>query len=230
MIELLEERLRTQIASLIFLRSERAVALRYLCERVAGFSFPSEQFETAPDANVRLLRGINVGVGVTRWDDTVYWPMTDAAALQRFALRDSDIVIGMDRPLIQGGMRVATIASTDLPALLVQRVARLRANHRTSNGFLRYALMSDPFRAHFLPQTTGVSVPHISTDQIGSFRLPLPSRAEQEGIAAALRERETTTSETTRVLGRQVGLLSEHRQALITAAVTGDLDIPGVAA
>jgi type I restriction enzyme S subunit len=28
----------------------------------------------------------------------------------------------------------------------------------------------------------------------------------------------------------QIGLLQEHRQALITAAVTGELEIPGVAA
>jgi len=30
-------------------------------------------------------------------------------------------------------------------------------------------------------------------------------------------------------LERQIALLQEHRQALITAAVTGELDIPGVA-
>jgi len=34
----------------------------------------------------------------------------------------------------------------------------------------------------------------------------------------------------TNVLRRQVILLHEHRQALITAAVTGELAIPGVAA
>ena len=35
---------------------------------------------------------------------------------------------------------------------------------------------------------------------------------------------------TTEQLARQIDCSQEHRQALITAAVTGQLDIPGVAA
>jgi hypothetical protein len=35
---------------------------------------------------------------------------------------------------------------------------------------------------------------------------------------------------TAAALAQQIALLQEHRQALITAAVTGELDIPGVAA
>jgi hypothetical protein len=31
-------------------------------------------------------------------------------------------------------------------------------------------------------------------------------------------------------IAKQVTLLAEHRQTLITAAVTGELDVPGVAA
>ena len=59
---------------------------------------------------------------------------------------------------------------------------------------------------------------------------PVPPIEEQERIVArCFAARERTASLVER-LERQVDLLREHRQALITAAVTGELEIPGVAA
>lgn len=136
-------------------------------------------------------------------------------------------MIGMDRPLIGGGMRVATIARQDLPCLLVQRVARLRAGRLTSNAYLRYLLTSDAFIAHFAPIVTGVSVPHISADQILSFRFPLPALSDQIELVDAMNHAEKLLRDGGTALESQINLLIEHRQALITAAVTGELDIPG---
>jgi type I restriction enzyme, S subunit len=228
--ELLRERLRTAIASSVFLRPGPEVALRRLCDCLPGLTFQSAGFQAEPEEGVRLLRGINVGLGTIRWDDVVYWPSSLADEVSRFAPQRGDIVIGMDRPVIEGGMRVALIEEGDLPSLLVQRVARIRANTRTSNDFLRFALMSEPFVAHFAPQTTGVSVPHISADQILAFRLPLPSKASQELVVQHLRRLESIVKSATQRISDQIDLLREHRQTIITAAVTGEIDVPGAAA
>lgn len=91
--------------------------------------------------------------------------------------------------------------------------------------FVRLALASDAFVAYFEPILTGVSVPHISPDQIKSFRIPLPPRWEQDKIAAALTHTERQQGALCKRLGRQIELLKERRQALITAAVTGELDV-----
>ena len=49
-------------------------------------------------------------------------------------------------------------------------------------------------------------------------------------VTAALGHAQGVAVRTTEALERQLDLLVEHRQALITAAVTGELEIPGVAA
>lgn len=62
------------------------------------------------------------------------------------------------------------------------------------------------------------------------LRSPVPCPTEQRRIADALVELGAERDRLIRVLERSVELLLERRQALITATVTGQLKIPGVAA
>lgn len=56
--------------------------------------------------------------------------------------------------------------------------------------------------------------------------IPVPSIEEQSRIIATIAARAGGRAVATNLLGRQLALLRERRQALITAAVTGQLDIP----
>ena len=71
---------------------------------------------------------------------------------------------------------------------------------------------------------------NLNTDTIGDIHVPVPPREEQVQVVVALDRRLADIDSTIAVARRQVDLLLERRQALITAAVTGQLDIPGVAA
>jgi type I restriction enzyme S subunit len=86
-------------------------------------------------------------------------------------------------------------------------------------------LASDFFIAHFSPDMTGVSVPHISPDQIKSFVIPIPPIPEQHAIISHLKtvveEIDTLITEATQA----ITLLRERRAALISAAVTGKIDV-----
>lgn len=70
----------------------------------------------------------------------------------------------------------------------------------------------------------------IYMPDIESIRIPLPPVHEQEEIVEAVWERLRRVDAIVDLTERQIGLLSERRQALITAAVAGELDIPGAAA
>jgi type I restriction enzyme, S subunit len=65
---------------------------------------------------------VNVSPGTIRWDDTVYWPKDMLSGLDRFELAAGDVVLGMDRPWISSGIRVAELTEEDAPSLLLQRV------------------------------------------------------------------------------------------------------------
>jgi type I restriction enzyme S subunit len=74
------------------------------------------------------------------------------------------------------------------------------------------------------------AVTGINRNVVGQLRAVLPPIDEQREIAAELDRHADRAANLRAALGRQVDLLLERRQALITVAVSGQLAIPGVAA
>jgi type I restriction enzyme S subunit len=70
----------------------------------------------------------------------------------------------------------------------------------------------------------------IYMPDIESIKVPLPPVAEQEAIIAAVYAQLPTIDRSISILNRQVELLEERRQALITLVVNGELELPGLAA
>ncbi|MDP9312352.1 MAG: restriction endonuclease subunit S [Chloroflexota bacterium] len=92
----------------------------------------------------------------------------------------------MDRPWIEAGLKYAAVSEHDLPCLLVQRVARLRARKDLDQRYLRYIIGSANFTNYILGVQTGTAVPHISGNQIKQFKFFRPSLPEQQAIASVL--------------------------------------------
>ena len=152
---------------------------------LAGYPFRSAQYSDDP-ADVRLLRGDNIGQGRLRWGGVKRWPRDCMSEYEAFLLERDDVVLAMDRPWIEAGLKFAAIAGEDLPALLVQRVARLRGGPNLDTGFLRYLVSGREFTEHVLAVQTGTAVPHISANQIREFGFSRPPIEEQERIAKTL--------------------------------------------
>lgn len=197
---------------------------RFYISILCGFAFPSIGF-SEDENHTRLMRGINVGVLRLRWDDTVYWKRSENDGLGIYELQAGDVVMGMDRPLISEGIRVAKVKPEDLPCLLLQRVASLKPNSQLDSNYLLLLLSSEMFIAHFSPDTTGVSVPHISPEQIGNFVIPIPPILEQRTIIEYVTDQLTKFDSLTTEAERAIELLQERRTALISAAVTGQIDV-----
>jgi len=168
------------------MRSERAlVRLGDHVELATGYPFKSNGYTTESGA-IKLLRGDNVAQGVLRWEDAKRWPASDTQTVQMYVLREDDVVLAMDRPWISAGLKFAHVRRTDLPCLLVQRVARLRAKQGLDSRFLRYIVGSKEFTDYILSVQTGTAVPHISANQIAAFRFVLPPIEEQQEVGELL--------------------------------------------
>lgn len=133
--------------------------------------FPFKSVNCVSDAeSPRLLRGDNIAQGYLRWDSVKRWPVSDVSELDAYWLREGDIVLAMDRPWIDAGLKYGVVQSPDLPALLVQRVTRLRGTGGLDGRFLRYVIGSRSFTEYILGIQTGTAVPHISGDQIKRYQ------------------------------------------------------------
>ena len=156
-----------------------------VAELLTGFPFKSEEYTVDHEAP-RLLRGDNVAQGTLRWSGAKRWAPSATAVDSEYWLREGDVVVAMDRPWIAAGLKYARVGRSDVPALLVQRVARLRGTKRLNTRFLYYVIGSRDFIQYVTSVQTGTAVPHISARQIKDFTFCLPPLSEQGAIAYVL--------------------------------------------
>jgi type I restriction enzyme S subunit len=179
---------------------------------LTGFPFSSAGFS---DAGIRLVRGSNVKRGMLDWtkDISMYWP-SDEPRFRAFQLRENDILIAMDGALV--GRSHAWIRKSDLPAYLVQRVARLRGTSIAQN------LLYQHIRSHRFVQwvdsvKTHTAIPHISSKDIRDFEIYIPPGfQEQDRIGEALSDVDDLIDSLDRLIAKKQHVMVATSQALLS--------------
>jgi type I restriction enzyme S subunit len=77
---------------------------------------------------------------------------------------------------------------------------------------------------------SGATREKITQEDMGRIPVPNLSPTDQAALAARLRAEQSRVDAMTKALDKRVELLLERRRALITAAVTGQLEFVGVPA
>jgi len=152
---------------------------------LTGFPFKS-RFFTHSLEDIPLVKGENVHQGFIDWERAKRWPREQSEEYAKYRLRVGDVILAMDRPWIEAGLKFGWIKKEDPECLLVQRVARMRGNPSLLTDYLRYLIGSQTFADYVRPIVTGVNVPHISGQQIKNFRFRLPPLEIQRKAVAIL--------------------------------------------
>lgn len=160
------------------------VKLSDVADIIVGFAFKSDSFNTNGNG-VRIVRGKNITHLALRWGNDTRWWNDFSINLDRYYLKEGDILIGMDGSLV--GKNYARVRAEDLPLLLVQRVACIRAKDGTDQDFLWSCISNMRFELYINAIKTGTSIPHISGKQIAEYPIPSFSYFEQTNISAILR-------------------------------------------
>jgi len=198
-------------------------------ELLTGFAFKSKEYSDAPDA-VTLIRGDNILQGQFRWRAVKKWPKNRVDEFEKFKLAENDIVLAMDRTWVKAGLKYAKVTSDDLPCLLLQRVARLRAKKQFHEDFLYHLIGSKLFTDYVLSIQTGLGVPHISGKQILAFSFSLPHLEKQREIIQHLNELSAKTQRLETIYQQKLDALAELKQSILQKAFSGELTSGEIAA
>lgn len=146
-----------------------------VADLLTGYPFKSKKFS---EYGIPLVRGMNVKRGYLNMSENIceYWP--SSYGLESYLLKENDVVIQMDGALI--GKSYAKIYSKNLPALLVQRVTRVRSE-KVNSEFI-YQWIQRDFLNYILTIKTETAVPHLSLNDIRNFKIAVPSVIEQSKI------------------------------------------------
>ena len=146
---------------------------------LSGYPFKSEQYV---DKGINICGGLIIMPQKIKWEECVHWESTDG--YEDYLLSENDIVMALDRPWIAEGFKIAKIDANHLPALLIQRTARIRALD-LNQDYLYYCFINGGFDRH--SNVTGSLVPHISAKDIRSFKVMLPPIELQNQFADFVR-------------------------------------------
>ncbi|MCD9625628.1 restriction endonuclease subunit S [Rhabdothermincola salaria] len=131
---------------------------------------------------------------------------------ERHVIGPGDILVGMD-----GDFRVAPWLGPR--AVLNQRVCRLRVLDPSTYDERFLLLVLQPYLDAVHAVTSAVTVKHLSSRTIEDLPIPLPPRAEQEKIVAALDERLSGIDNAIQALTRARVRLSQLRSQLVGAVL-----------
>lgn len=111
------------------------------------------------------------------------------------------------------------------PATVNSSIAILRPKSNLNSGFL-YWIMTCPYTQSIIQQVKdGQGVPHLFQADLRKFWIWLPSYEEQRAITAFLNRETARINAQIEKIEKSIALLREYRTSLISAAVTGKIDV-----
>ncbi|MFJ8495908.1 restriction endonuclease subunit S [Streptomyces sp. NPDC094038] len=106
-----------------------------------------------------------------------------------------------------------------------QHVCLLRPSRLVSGKWLAYLLSSPPVQDSLLGSQYGGTKTQLSLPDLRDLKVPIPERRKQQSVADEIQHQIIAIESERGARARQFALLIERRQALITAAVAGQLDV-----
>ena len=145
----------------------------------------------------------------------------DDAETNRTQLRDGDVVV-----CITGAKtgNVAVCSSVPELAFVNQHLCLIRPNDAIQPAFLGALLKSSIGQTYFELSQYGLKQ-GLSLENVNEAPVVVPPISEQKTIAKLLNQETTKFDALTAEAQRAIDLLQERRTALISAAVTGQIDV-----
>lgn len=146
--------------------------------------------------------------------------------LRKWGLRAGDILIARRSIVFEGSGKATIILSIEEPHLFESSMIRLRIREPSVRSrYLINYLGSSPCRAMMLAATKRVTISGIDSQQLKDMVMVSPTSDEAVNIADACDAYNNSYEGSARTIRKSISTLDEYRSSLITAAVTGQLDI-----
>ena len=150
----------------------------------------------------------------------------DASDRIRCSLAKEDLLV------CEGGEvgRAAVWPGAPKDVFFQKAIHRVRSIGEAESRYTMYCFWAAADMNVFAVEGNQATIVHLTGEKLREHRFPWPPLTEQREIVRRLDESGAKVEGMVERLTKQIDLLTERRQALITAAVTGELGIPGLAA
>lgn len=196
--------------------------LKFMTDRVVDC--PHETPNYNPDGDYLVIRTADLDQGLLkpeqmyRLDRDEYLHRT-----RRASLKENDVVYGREG---ERWGHAALVPESDLYAL-GQRMMQIRVAAHICPEYFMFQLNSVAVYRQGEVDTVGATSPHVNISTIINYQMLVPPQEEQSSISMYLNKILLDLDRLIRESADAMGLLQERRSALISAAVTGKIDVRG---
>ncbi|NYT77455.1 restriction endonuclease subunit S [Alcaligenaceae bacterium] len=190
-----------------------------------GFAFQSSDFI---DEGILLIKIGNLYENKFQPDrQPTYLHSSFLASHSDWVVSGGDLLISLTGTLGKQDYGFAILMEGGERYLLNQRVAKVVAHSLFNNLFLKFVLQGESYlnRLYSLPE--GTKQANLSNDDVVGIEVGVPPLKEQKDIADFLHVESSKIATMIVTAEFGVALLNERRSALISAAVTGKIDVRG---
>tara|TARA_R110002033_G_scaffold15074_1_gene43221 strand:+ start:470 stop:1795 length:1326 start_codon:yes stop_codon:yes gene_type:complete len=174
------------------------------------------------DGPCYFINGTNLEDGSIRITEATRSVSSSTAEAHRTALDHSTVLISIN----------GTIGNLALyrgeTVILGKSAAYINCCEEIDREFLFYVLQSDSAKHSFRNTIANTTIHNLSLDAIRSLRIGLPVMSEQKQIAESMLDISTQIGDSIDEASKAIDLLKERRAALISAAVTGKINVRGL--
>ena len=198
----------------------RLMRLRHVVQQI--IDTPHKTAPVIDGETYLVVRTSNIKKGRLVLDDARY---TDRASWLEWTRRGKpqhgDVMFTREAPA--GEACVVPAAAT---LCIGQRIVLFRINPKVTCGeWVVHSIYSGPAQRFIEDLSRSTTVAHINMSDIPDIPIVVPDPDQQQEILAHIRATICRQEPVVTKLQKQIELLTERRQALITAAVTGELDV-----
>lgn len=218
-IGLLRERREAAIKTTVADLDVDRVALRRFMRLVSGSGFPVEvqgQTDLAlPFFKVKDLKSADLSGTLARAEDTV--SRETARALRATVVPQGSLVVAK----VGAALMLGRVGALPGDGCIDNNMAALIFHPSFDATFARYVMLTFDFARFVLPGP----VPSLDMDGLREFRVPLMSLRRQKAVVAEIDAQTSRIDSLIAKAEEHIALAKERRSALVTAAVTGQIDV-----
>jgi type I restriction enzyme S subunit len=199
--------------------------IKYFAKMQGGYAFSSDDLQ---DDGIQLLRIGNVYLNRLALErQPVFVPHNFIEKHKEFVVRCGDLLMSLTGTLGKTDYGYALRVDAEGPFMLNQRVAKISPDeNKISNDYLLYSIQSEPYlrQLHSLP--SGTKQANLSNSDVLNIAIAVPpTKKEQNDIALFIANSLKKYAYLIKKAEDAIKLSIERRSALVSAAVTGKIDV-----
>lgn len=197
--------------------------LRFLCDggTLNGLYKTKEQF--SPDG-VPFVQMGEAFRSETFEGETKDRVLASEAEVEKWGLKLGDFLFARRSLVFEGSGKSVMIGAVDEDHVFESSMIRIRLlSPRALAGFVSHYFRSSVCRAFVLSITKQVTISGIDSQQLKEVLVPVPPDDEAQRISEACEKVWSDIESIEKFVASSIATLTEHRSALITAGVTGQL-------